>query len=268
MPAADVALDRTAALLAAAVREAGALALQKFRSPFKSWTKGKDSPVSEVDIAVDELLRERLIGATPGYGWLSEETTDDSARLTAQRVWIVDPIDGTRAFIAGREDWVISAALTETGRPILGAIFVPVENALMLAVKHAGATLNGTAMRAHDGDSLRGAKVAGPQRYIDALIAAGCGVDPVPRVHSLALRLARVATGALDVAFAGGNSHDWDIAAADLIVHEAGGALTGLDGHRPVYNRSSPIHGALVASGRARRDKVVRLMQDRRVTVA
>jgi len=85
-------------LLAEAVREAGALALRKFRTSFKSWTKNESSPVSEVDIEVDELLHSRLAGHDPSYGWLSEETTDDPARLDAHRVWIVDPIDGTRGF--------------------------------------------------------------------------------------------------------------------------------------------------------------------------
>jgi myo-inositol-1(or 4)-monophosphatase len=265
LPAAEAAADsaRIADLLAAAVREAGALALQKFRSPFRSWTKGHNSPVSEVDIAVDELLRERLGGAVAGYGWLSEESADDPARLAADYVWIVDPIDGTRAFIAGREDWVISAALTRAGRPVAGAIYVPVEDVLLLAAAGEGATRNGVRVMPDDAADLDGARVAGPKRFVHAL-GAERRIEELPRVHSLALRLARVATGAIDIAFAGGNSHDWDIAAADLIVHEAGGALTNLDGDRVVYNRPDPVHSLLVAAGRGRHEKLIRLMRQRR----
>jgi myo-inositol-1(or 4)-monophosphatase len=255
-------------LLATAVREGGALALQKFRSTFKSWHKEHNSPVSEVDIAVDELLRARLAAVTPSYGWLSEESVDDPARLAARRVWVVDPIDGTRAFIAGREDWVISAALTEDGRPIAGAIYVPVEDQLLLAIAGRGATLNGAPLAASESPHFEGAVVAGPKRHIDALAASQRRIEAAPKVHSLALRIVRVAIRTLDVAFAGGNSRDWDIAAADLIVHEAGGALTGLDGVPVTYNRPSPVHGTLIAAGRARHRNLVRLLQDRPTTIA
>jgi fructose-1,6-bisphosphatase/inositol monophosphatase family enzyme len=108
--------------LARAVREAGDLALTTFNASLKHWIKGKDSPVSEADIAVDNLLRERLLAIVPDAGWLSEETEDDPARLSRRQVWVVDPIDGTRAYIAGLVDWTISAALVEDGRPIVAAV--------------------------------------------------------------------------------------------------------------------------------------------------
>jgi myo-inositol-1(or 4)-monophosphatase len=244
-------------VLAAASREGGELALKKFRSPFRTWTKGNASPVSEVDIAVDELLRDRLGSAFPDYGWLSEESVDDPARLNKQRVWIVDPIDGTRAFISGREDWVISAALVEAGRPIAGALYAPVADALYLAEQGRGMTLNGVATAPSTGADVAGARASGPQRLLDLLVKAGA--HATPKVHSLALRLAHVATGVLDVAFAGRNSHDWDIAAADIIVREAGGELTTLDGAPVVYNRPSPVHEALVATGSARQAALLRL---------
>src|SRR5690606_14052382 len=112
-------------LLASAVREAGALALRRFGTPFKTWVKGESSPVSEVDIEVDALLHQRLRAGFPGYAWLSEETADDPARLDARRVWIVDPIDGTRGFIAGVPEWTVVAALVEDGRPINAAVYAP-----------------------------------------------------------------------------------------------------------------------------------------------
>ncbi len=155
---------------------------------------------------------------------------------------------------------MISAALAKDGRPVAGAIYVPVEASLFLAVVGQGATLDGRPLVIRQVDSLQGARVAGPKRYIDAL-AATQQIEAIPRVHSLALRLARIANETLDVAFAGGNSRDWDIAAADVIVHEAGGLLTDLDGNRVTYNRPDPVHGGLVAANRRRHRDVVGLLR-------
>ena len=127
MAVSDGAMDRVEVRdgLAAAVREAGALALQTFRGQLKSWIKGKSSPVSEADLAVDALLRERLLTIL-NAGWLSEETEDDPARLQRSHVWVVDPIDGTRAYLAGLPDWAISVALVHAGRPVVAALYAPV----------------------------------------------------------------------------------------------------------------------------------------------
>ena len=206
MPAADLASVPAGLIggLADAVREAGALAHAKFRTPLKTWTKGKGSPVSEADIAVDELLRERLGGLLGDCGWLSEESADDPSRLDKARVWIVDPIDGTRAFIAGLPDWTIVAALVENGRPVLAAVFAPVADHLFLATAGSGTSLNGRIVRASEGAELPGSRVGGPQRRLDALARQVPDIVPTPRIHSLALRLARVAHGELDVALAQG----------------------------------------------------------------
>jgi myo-inositol-1(or 4)-monophosphatase len=250
-------------LLAGAVCAAGRLALEKFRTPVKSWTKANGSPVSEVDIAVDDLLRHRLRTATPVYGWLSEETRDDEARLAALRVWIVDPIDGTRAYLSGRPDWTIAAALVERGRPVLAAVFAPAENSLFTAALGEGACRNGTPITATEGASLDGTRIAGPKSQLDNLARLGLRFEAAPRVHSLALRLARVAQGALDAAFASASSHEWDLAAADLLVHEAGGQLTTLGGRPLVYNQTDPVHGALVAAGRVRHSNLIELLRAR-----
>jgi myo-inositol-1(or 4)-monophosphatase len=261
------ALDRAALSrhLVAAVREAGALALRSFKVPVKSWFKSGNSPVSEADIAVDVLLRERLDAAGLDCAWLSEETEDDPARLAARHVWIVDPIDGTRAFLAGLPDWSISVALAEAGRPILAALFAPVAGELYLASAGGGVTCNDRPITASAGASLSGARVAGPRRYIEGLSAIEPTVVAAPKVHSLALRLAWVAQGRLDVAFTGTNSHDWDLAAADLLVHEAHGALTTLAGDVLTYNRPTPMHDALFAAGRSRHQTLSELMRDGRV---
>jgi myo-inositol-1(or 4)-monophosphatase len=245
-------LTAVAQRLAGAVRSAGVLALEASKRPVKSWVKGHDSPVSEVDIAVDTLLKAQLAPIVPDAAWLSEETEDDPARLSARRVWIVDPIDGTRAFLAGRADWTVSVALVEDGRPVVAALYAPASEEFFLAVAGASVTRNGLAIRATAGEALAGARISGPKRLLDQVATAVPDVVIATRVHSLALRLARVADSTLDAAFAGGNSHDWDLAAADLLVHEAGGALTTLEGATLSYNGATLTHGMLVAAGRLR----------------
>jgi myo-inositol-1(or 4)-monophosphatase len=264
LPDADLGIDRVAVRdqLAAAVREGGALALQTFRGELKSWIKGESSPVSEADLAVDALLRERLL-AVHDVGWLSEETEDDPARLHEIDVWVVDPIDGTRAYLAGLPDWAISAALVSAGRPVVAALYAPVTDELFLGVAGGGATLNGVPIEASAGEELAGARFSGAKRRLDSLAAVEPRIETAPRVPSLALRLARVATGALDGTFAAPNSHDWDLAASDLLVHEAGGLLTTLTGQPVVYNKPNPVHAALVAAGRARHQVLLGLIRDR-----
>jgi myo-inositol-1(or 4)-monophosphatase len=249
LPASELLRDRDR--LAQAVQEAGAVAKKFFRGPLKHWTKGQgDSPVTEADIASNELLQKHLV--EPGDGWLSEESENDPTRLVARRVWVVDPIDGTRAFIAGREDWSVSAALAVDGRPVAAALFAPATDELFLATAGGGATRNGVAIRASSLGGLEGARVGGPKKLLDRIVSSGTGLVPMPRIHSLALRLARVAHSELDAAIAGGNSHDWDLAAADLLVHEAGGLMTALDGRVLIYNRPDPVHGVVLAAGRER----------------
>jgi myo-inositol-1(or 4)-monophosphatase len=248
--------------LAGAVREAGALALTTFRGALKSWLKGKSSPVSEADIAVDTLLRERLL-AIRDVAWLSEETEDDPARLQQAEAWVVDPIDGTRAYLAGSPDWAISAALVSEGRPVVAALYAPVPDELFLSIAGRGATLNDERMHASPGAEIAGARVSGSKQRLDSLAALEPRIERMARVPSLALRVARVATGALDATFTAPNSHDWDLAAADLLLHEAGGALTTLTGELLIYNRPDPVHGALVAAGRRRHAVLLDLIRDR-----
>jgi myo-inositol-1(or 4)-monophosphatase len=249
--------------LEAIMREAGELARETSRRPFKHWTKGDDdSPVTEGDIAVNDLLRAQLTSLLPDAGWLSEETVElpDSALPLA---WVVDPIDGTRAYIAGRADWSISVALVEAGRPHLAALFAPASEEMFLAVHGEGATLNGAPIVASGGATLANAKLAGPKRYLAKLATLDPTVLPQPRVPSLALRIARVAQGELDAAFASPGSHDWDLAAADLLVHEAGGLFTDFYGQPLQYNARHVAHGMLLAAGNARHGTLIGLVRDR-----
>ncbi len=245
------------------MRAAGELARVTARRPFKRWTKGDDnSPVSEGDIAVNDLLRERLSELAPGAAWLSEETEEHPERDT-KLAWVVDPIDGTRAYIAGRADWTISVALVEDGEPTLAALYAPVSEEMFLGLRGQGATRNGARLAATAGPDLDGARLAGPKRYLDRLTGLNPQIVAQPKVFSLALRLARVAQGELDAAFASGGSHDWDLAAADLLVREAGGALTDFAGGTLRYNLPHARHGALIAAGPARHGTLVDLVRDR-----
>jgi myo-inositol-1(or 4)-monophosphatase len=250
--------------LAGIAREAGELAVATAKGSMKRWMKAGSSPVSEADLAVDRFLSTRLPPLVPDAGWLSEETEDNPARIKARAVWVVDPIDGTRAFLDNRPDWSVSIALVEDGRPVVAALYAPVSDEMFLASRGSGATRNGVVLKAAAGEGLAGMRIAGPKSYLDKLSAIDPQVRPQPKIFSLALRAARVASGEFDAALASRNSHDWDLAAADLLVHEAGGTITDLDGAIITYNRPDPVHGTLIAAGVGRHRALVGVMRDRR----
>jgi myo-inositol-1(or 4)-monophosphatase len=231
-----------------AVAEAAKLALTKFRNNVRAWNKDNASPVTEADLAVDNFLRERLTEIDSSIGWLSEETADVPERLTKDRLWIVDPIDGTRSFIAGREDWAICAALVEHGRPVAAVVEVPATGESFAAIRGGGATKNGQKISASTKAEVESAAIAWPAKLNSAATVLGNQVE-VPRIHSIAVRLSRVASGEIDAALASANANDWDLAAADLLVHEAGGKITDAKGRLPIYNLATHNHGALIAAG-------------------
>lgn len=237
-------------LIVAAAREAGAIAMRHFRGDIQSWPKGDDSVVSEVDLAVDRLLAERLRTARPDYGWLSEETKDDRTRLTRARTFIVDPIDGTRAFLRGEPHFTICIAVVEAQRPIASVVYNPASDELYEATAGGGVRLNGTPVAAGRRADLAGARVLGPRRLAKA--AAFADLDPPIRVeyrNSMAYRVVLVAAGTFDAALGLWGSHDWDLAAADLIVAEAGGRLTTHQGVDYRYNGDTVRHPSMVCAG-------------------
>jgi myo-inositol-1(or 4)-monophosphatase len=259
----DLAREGAAALpaLIEAAREAGELILRSFRPGAHAATtvrwKHGNSPVTAADEAADALLRARLSAAFPQAGWLSEETVDDPARLARPRVLVVDPIDGTRAFMTGDSRFAVCAALVAGGLPIAGVVHLPARAETFAAALGGGARLNGAPARVAAATRLEGARLGGPRPMVEALARAGANVVQQARIPSLAYRIVSVASGALDAALASPNAHDWDLAAADVILHEAGGSLTGLEGGRPVYNRPEPRHAELVAAPLALRDALL-----------
>ncbi|MGL4727360.1 MAG: 3'(2'),5'-bisphosphate nucleotidase CysQ [Bosea sp. (in: a-proteobacteria)] len=238
--------------------EAGEMALADFRlgeaTSARIWSKAGGSPVTAADVTVDTFLKIRLSELLPDAGWLSEETVDEPSRLTRRHVWVVDPIDGTRAFMSGDPDWAVCIALLDDGEPVLGLVHAPAHGKTYRATSQSLAEMNGAPIRASDIATLNGARVAGPKPMLDAL-ARQKPILPQPKVPSLALRIARIAEGVLDVGLVSPDSRDWDIAAADLILRQAGGSLRGFggqrDGEAPRYNRENPVHGVLYAAGNA-----------------
>jgi myo-inositol-1(or 4)-monophosphatase len=189
-------------------------------------------------------------------GWLSEETADTPERLGRSRVFIVDPIDGTRAFVAGDPRWAVSIALVIDGRPRLGVLHLPALRLTFSAIEGGGAWQGETPVRVSHAESLANARVAGPLPLVERFARTGAPVTPQRKVPSLAYRIAMVANGDIEAGFASTNAHDWDIAAADLIVHEAGGFLVDTRGRRPVYNQPSPKHGILAAAPERFREEI------------
>ncbi len=251
-------LDRAAAALEAlvtAARLGGAAALAEFRlgHPTRATIayKAGNSPVTSADLAVDRQLAAALRPQFPDAGWLSEETEDDPDRLGKARLLILDPIDGTRAFMTGDPCWTVAIALVENGRPVAGVVHAPALGETFAASLGRGATLNGAPIRAATRASLDGVKIAGPRGPAAALAAAaGFSWAPAQKTPSLAYRLACVAAGRIEIGLAGANSHDWDIAAADVILREAGAGL--LEGGAEVsYNQARTRHDPLLAAPRA-----------------
>ncbi|MFJ5369952.1 inositol monophosphatase family protein, partial [Bosea sp. CER48] len=168
--------------------EAGILALDLFRpgaqTAARTWAKSGGSPVTEADIGVDTFLRIRLSALLPEAAWLSEETVDDAQRLTHRFVWVVDPIDGTRAYMSGSPDWAVCVALLDAGQPVLGVVHAPACNATYTALSGGGARRNGEPIRASQAASLAGTRIAGPKPMLDAL-AQTEQFEAVPKIPSL-----------------------------------------------------------------------------------
>ena len=228
--------------------EAGELAMRFFRRNPSAWAKEGGSLVTEADIAVDDLLRTMLLAARPHYGWLSEETADDAARQALTTIFVVDPIDGTRSFVAGEDFWCVSLAVVSGGRPVAVVLFAPARGEVYTASEGGGARLGEERLSVSGRSELAGARLAGPRGWVRTDAVRESGAEVAAHIPSLAYRLTQVAAGRLDAAFASPRAHDWDLAASDLLVHEAGGRLTGLDGNPPLYNKAEPRHGVLAAA--------------------
>ena len=245
MPAGDA--DFRLAMEAAL--EAGRIAMRYFGKHPEWHRKADHSPVSEADLAVDEALRKRLRHARPDYGWLSEETADSEERLSCRRVWVLDPVDGTSGFLRGDPDWCVSLALVEDGRPVIGIIHAPARGHTWAAMAGQGAALDDRPIRVSDLRRLEGAHLIGPRSIHDRRMWDKPWPEvKVTKLPSLALRLAHVASAEADGMLAPGCKCDWDIAAGDVIVREAGGVVTDARGETILYNRRETRPFGVVAA--------------------
>ena len=241
------------ALLLSAAEAAGAIALRYFGASPEAWDKGGGAgPVSEADLEVDRMLRAELLAARPDYGWLSEETADGPERLAAERVFVVDPIDGTRAFLKGEAVFAHALAVVELGRVTAGVVHLPKLGRTYAAAEGAGASLNGAAIRPSARAEVDGATVlsnAGnfaPENWPGGMPKVRRRFQP-----SLAYRLCQVAEGRADAMLTLRDVWEWDVAAGELIVREAGASVTTAAGAATRYNGPAARLPGMVAAGEA-----------------
>ena len=251
-------------LLVAAARRAGDIALTYFQNdPDVTHKPDGAGPVTAADLAVNVMLEMSLQQARPDYGWLSEETEDGPARLATTRQFVIDPIDGTRAFIEGSKDWAHSLAIVENGTPVEAAIYLPMRNLMFAASKGKGATLNGGPISV-TGAAMDNATVLATRRNFDPHFWQDGMTPPVKRAFrsSLAYRLGLVAQGRFDAMLTLRPSWEWDIAAGALIIAEAGGVVTDQHGGSLQFNNPHPqVPGVLAGGAGLHADLLARLEQ-------
>ena len=246
-------------LLREAALEAGALALEHRRQGLKIWSKSGGSPVTDADMAVDALLKRKLTGARPDYGWLSEETADSSERLSRKRLFVVDPIDGTVAFMRNKPWWTVALAVVENGLPVAAVIHAPTLDETYAAEAGRGATRNGRPIRASEAADLEDASMLADAALLDRPI----WTEPWPAVrlekrNSIAYRMALVAAGAFDAALALSPKWDWDVCAGALIGAEAGARVSDHRGRAYAFNRPTPQQASLVCAAPALHPLILR----------
>ena len=249
---------RDAKLLLETALKAGEIGLKYFKSENEVWYKQGNSPVSQADKEIDDFLRTRFARERPDYGWLSEETEDNTDRLKCERVIIADPIDGTRGFINGQNEWCISIAIVENGRPIEAILHCPALERSFLASKGNGFEIIGEPF---SGDKqFKKPCVTGSKKLIETIQnLPDTPFDVIDFIPSLAYRLALVAAKQLDGAFARGGASEWDIAAADLILEESGCRLTTINQEPIRYNRRKVHVPALLATHNNRYEEIFAL---------
>ncbi len=237
-------------LLVENVRQAGAIARKYFGGEYKSWHKSRGNPVTDADIEIDAFLKRVLLAARPSYGWLSEETVDDPSRLKRERIFVVDPIDGTYGFLRHRPHFTIVACVVTEGRPVAAAIYNPITEDMFTGVAGHGADVNGTALKVSAKSDIEGSRLFAGRDLID---------DPrwptpwppltVESRASIAYRMALVAKSEFDAMISLSDKSDWDLAAGDLIVREAGGRVTSQTGETLRYNQTRPVQKGVVCAG-------------------
>jgi len=248
------------------VAAAGQMALARWPGhghALEVWDKQPGDPVSAADLAVDAFLKRELGALLPAAGWLSEETVDHPERLERGLCWLVDPIDGTRDFVAGRPGWAISVALVSEGRPLIGVLDAPARGEFWAATAGQGASRNGAILRASQRTALAGARVPA-----DSLARRDSDLTLVDKPNSIALRIAMVAADEADLLATLRWGYEWDIAAATLIAREAGAAISDAFGAPLSYNKRDPRAFGLLVTAPAIHAAAVERMAERAARLA
>jgi myo-inositol-1(or 4)-monophosphatase len=249
------------ALATRAAREAGRVVMGYFRDEYEIRQKGKGNPVTTADLEADKVLKTTLLAGTPGDGWLSEETVDSPDRLEARRVWIVDPIDGTKEFISGMPQFAISIALAVGGRIAVAVIYNPARDELYRGTLGGGVTLNDRPVRVTEQADLRQANILASRSEVSrGEFERFRGDFRITPIGSIAYKLALVAAGQADLTFTLTPKTEWDFAAGWLLVTEAGGRVRVLGDHPQTFNRPDPRVQGLVATNARLHDQVLRLV--------
>lgn len=249
-------------------REAGQAIMGYYQTGSAVEHKADDEPVTIADRVADAFILAGLRAAFPDDGLLTEESDDDRSRLEKERVWIVDPLDGTTEFIAGTGDFAVQIALAVGGEPVLGVIYQPVEDRLLYAVQERGAYQvgDGQPVRLHvstETELARMRLVASRSHYSPFIEYARqiLGIESVTRVGSVGLKVGQLVQGECDLYLATKVAREWDVCAPHALLLEAGGVLTNLCGELPVYNKAKPIACAgLIASNGLAHDRIVEIL--------
>lgn len=230
-----------------AARAAAGVIRPAFRVAMEVRYKDPDQPVTDADVEADRVLREVLIGGRPEYGWLSEETADSPERLGRERLWVVDPIDGTNSFVQGIAEFAVSIGLVEGDRAVLGVVCNPAAGEVYHAVEGGGAWLNGAPVRVSKREGMPRVFCSRSELRRGELggFAESCTLDPL---GSTAYKMVKVADGTGDAFVSFGPKHEWDVCGAEVIVREAGGRVTGLGGEPFRYNQPNPSWRGVAAS--------------------
>jgi len=255
-------IQQALAVAQEAARQAGEVILSYYSSHYEIQSKGVDNPVTTADLAANRVLREVLLEAFPEAGWLSEESADDAARLQRDYVWIIDPIDGTKEFIQGIDEFVVVVAFVVQQQVQVAVTYNPVRRELLHACRGQGAFCNTQPIHVSPRSQLPGALVLASRsetgrgewdRFHDVLTVRPMG--------SVAYKLAQVAQGACDLTFSLVPKNEWDICAGTLLVTEAGGQVTDLQGQPFRFNQPETLRAGLLATNGLLHTQVLRLTQ-------
>lgn len=239
-------------------RLAGAAIMEFYRDSFSVTDKSPDNPVTDADLAADNLLKRELMALLPEAGWLSEETVDNPARLNRKYAWVVDPLDGTKEFVMGIPEFTVSVALVENGVPLLGVIFNPPTGEMFHGRRGGGIFLNDQPVTASGRTQFEGAQIDASRSEIKrGEFAPFEGHVQLKVVGSIAYKLARVAAGQADATWSRGPKNEWDICAGALLVEEAGGRCVNLDGQSFTFNRPNPKVNGIIADNGRLHDQVI-----------